>query len=72
MSIGDLGRYLIICGMILFFLGLVFLFLKDVPDAKLMGDIFIRRSGVRIYIPVTTAVLVSVLITLIVNIFLLR
>ncbi|ERP32054.1 DUF2905 family protein [Chitinivibrio alkaliphilus] len=70
MSLFDLGRLLLISGVLLFILGILFIYFHDLPDGKLWGDMFLRRGGLRIYVPVTTTVFVTLIITLVVNIFL--
>ncbi|MGM0442881.1 MAG: DUF2905 domain-containing protein [Fibrobacterota bacterium] len=69
MTFEDVGRFLLIAGGIIFFLGVLFLFFRDMPNIRLWGDIFLRKGDFQLYIPVTTSIIVSLVITLIVNIF---
>jgi uncharacterized membrane-anchored protein len=58
-----LGWMLIVLGFVLLLLGLA----GKVPClGRLPGDIVIERDGVRIYIPIMTSLLLSVLLTLVV------
>jgi uncharacterized membrane-anchored protein len=58
-----LGWTLIVLGFVLLLLGLA----GKVPWlGRLPGDIVIERDGVRIYIPIMTSLLLSVLLTLVV------
>lgn len=60
-----LGWMLILLGVILVLLGVVFVVGPKLPWlGRLPGDIVIERDGVRIYIPIVTSLLLSVLLTL--------
>lgn len=65
-----LARYLMIGGIVLFLLGGgVYLAAKfGIPFGRLPGDIRIEGEHGSFYFPVTTSILVSVLLTLILNI----
>jgi hypothetical protein len=58
-------KMLIALGLALLAAGLAWPWLKDIPLGRLPGDIIIQREGFTIYIPVTTAVIVSVLLSLV-------
>ena len=58
-------RTLIIFGAILLILGLLWPWLGKLPLGKLPGDIVVERESFRIYFPITTMVIVSILITLV-------
>lgn len=64
--INALGRFLILAGIILIIAGLVFSFAGKIPwIGKLPGDIYIKRENVSFYFPVTTSILLSIVISLI-------
>ncbi len=65
----DTGRFLILAGVVLVVLGLIFLFGDRIPLGRLPGDLQLGNDRVKFYIPVATCVLLSVLITLVVNFF---
>jgi len=65
----DTGRFLIIAGTVIVVLGLVFLMADKIPIGRLPGDLKFGGERFRIYIPVATCVLLSVIITLVVNFF---
>ena len=66
MMINALGRFLILAGIILIIAGLVFSFAGKIPwIGKLPGDIYIKRENVSFYFPVTTSILLSIVISLI-------
>jgi hypothetical protein len=57
-------RTLITIGISLVVIGLLWPWLGKLPLGRLPGDILIDRPGMKIYIPITTMVLVSLLISL--------
>lgn len=58
-------RWLITVGVILIVAGLVWPWLAKLGLGKLPGDIVIEREGFRFYFPITTMVLISVVLSLI-------
>jgi hypothetical protein len=68
MELGALGRALIVLGVVLVVAGLVLVFAGRVPFlGRLPGDLLIRRDGVTIYIPIVTMLLLSLVLTIILN-----
>ena len=66
-----IGRVLIIVGIIIAVLGLLLVFGARIPLlGKLPGDILIRRDGFSFYFPVVTFLLLSLILTIIVNLIL--
>jgi membrane protein implicated in regulation of membrane protease activity len=61
------GRLLVFFGLLVTAAGLLIWF--GVPIGRLPGDILVRRGGVSFYIPVTTSVIVSVVLTVLVALF---
>ena len=64
------GKYIIGFGVLIVVVGLVIYFFHDKLHwvGRLPGDIRVERENFRFYFPITTMILVSLLITLIVNI----
>ena len=63
-----LGRVLIIIGAVILVLGLVLAFGGRIPLlGRLPGDILIRKDGFSFYFPIVTFLLLSVILTLIIN-----
>jgi hypothetical protein len=63
----SLGKLLVILGGLLVGIGLMLMFFDRIPLlGKLPGDITIRRDNVQIFIPITSGILLSVLISVIV------
>jgi len=62
-------RILIIAGLALVAVGLLWPWLGRLPLGRLPGDIMIDRPGGKLYLPITTMILVSLLISLLNRIF---
>jgi hypothetical protein len=60
-----MNRLLIGIGLLLCVAGLLWPWLGKIPLGRLPGDILISKPGFKLYIPVTTMILVSVVLTLI-------
>jgi uncharacterized protein HemY len=70
-NLEGLGRILLIAGGLIFLLGLVLLLLGRFPYiGKLPGDILIKRDNFTFYFPIVTFLLLSVMLTLLLNILL--
>ncbi len=65
----DLGRILVIMGGILVVLGLVVLLAGRIPFlGRLPGDIRVERDNVTCIIPLATSILLSLLLTILLNV----
>ena len=66
----SIGRYLMLGGIILFLIGgMIFLSAKlGLPLGRLPGDIRIEREGFSFYFPLASSILVSVVLTIILNV----
>ncbi len=62
-------RLLIVLGALLLVAGLAWPWLSRLPLGRLPGDIVIVRPGFRFYFPLTTMIMVSLLISLLLRIF---
>ena len=60
----DFGRFLVALGLALVVAGFLWPYLGRIGLGRLPGDIVIDRPGFHLYIPVTTCVLVSAVLTL--------
>jgi len=58
-------RSLIIMGLILVAVGLVWPLVSKLPLGRLPGDILINRENVKIWFPITTSLVISLLASLI-------
>lgn len=62
-------RLLLLLGVLLLLIGLGWPWLSRLPFGRLPGDIVIVRPGFRFYFPLTTMIIVSLLISLLLRIF---
>ncbi len=62
-------RLLIVLGVVLLVLGLGWPWLSRLPIGRLPGDIIIERPGLRFYFPLTTMIIVSIVVSLLLRIF---
>lgn len=60
-----MGRFLIILGAVLILVGLLWPWLQKVGLGRLPGDIVIERENFRLYLPLMTSLIVSVVLSLI-------
>ena len=68
MEFNSFAKILIILGAIMLSLGIFLLLVGKLPFlGKLPGDIYIRRGNFTFYFPIITSLLLSIIITLIVN-----
>lgn len=63
----ELGRLLIVFGVILVLVGLFFVLVPRVSLPRLPGDILIQRDGFTFYFPVVTSIVISLVLTLLLN-----
>ncbi|MGE4560054.1 MAG: DUF2905 domain-containing protein [Desulfobulbus sp.] len=59
-----MNRTLVILGLICVLVGLLWPWLKQLPLGRLPGDILIVRDNVRFFLPVTTCIVVSLVLSL--------
>jgi hypothetical protein len=64
----DVGRMLVLAGLVLAAVGVVFL----LGGGRLPGDLSFRRGTTRVYIPLATALVVSLVATVVLNLLLRR
>lgn len=70
MSMESIARYLMIGGVILFLVGggVYFASKFDIPLGRLPGDIRIEGENDSFYFPITSSILVSVVLTIVLNV----
>jgi len=62
-------RVLIVAGLTILVIGLLWPWLSTLPLGRLPGDIVVERDGFRFYLPLTTSILASLLLSLVVWLF---
>jgi hypothetical protein len=66
----DLGRLLVVMGVILVLVGAVFLLAPKLPWlGKLPGDLSYQRGNFSLYFPLGTCIVISIILTLIMYLF---
>lgn len=66
----DLGKAIIFIGVVIVILGVVLSVFGKIPFlGKLPGDILIQKPGFTFYAPITTGVLISIILTILFSIF---
>ncbi len=65
----NVQRFLIIAGLVLLVVGLAWPLLSKLGLGRLPGDIAIRKDGFGFYFPITTSIIVSVVLSLLIWLF---
>jgi hypothetical protein len=60
-----MNRLLVVLGSVLLLAGVAWPWLRKLPLGRLPGDIIVDRPGFRFFFPLTTMILVSLLVSLI-------
>ncbi len=73
MSLDSIGKMLLFLGIFMVLSGLLFMLAGKIPHlGKLPGDISIHTKRMHFYFPLATSLIISLVLTLIVNIFIRR
>ncbi len=65
-----MGKFLVVVGLVVVLLGVLLMFFDKIPFlGKLPGDISIKRENFRFYFPITTSIILSVVISLLLWLF---
>ena len=63
-----IGKILILVGALVVLLGLLLVFWQRIPFlGKLPGDVFVQKGNFQLFFPIATCVIISILLTGIVN-----
>lgn len=62
-------RWLIVLGAVLVLIGLLWPWISKLGWGKLPGDIAFERNGTRFYFPVTTSIIISIVISVVLWLF---
>lgn len=65
----QMGKFIVLTGVVLVVIGLLMMFAQKLPLGlgKLPGDIVIKRDNFTFYFPLATSILLSIILTLILN-----
>jgi hypothetical protein len=68
--VDGIGRLLILVGVVAITVGAVLLFLPRIPWlGRLPGDIVVQRERFTLYFPLATSIVVSIVLTILLNLF---
>jgi hypothetical protein len=65
----NVGRILVIAGVILVVVGLAWPWLSRLPFGRLPGDILIDRPDLKVFVPITTMIIISVVLSVLLWLF---
>jgi hypothetical protein len=69
-GLGALGKLLVLLGVFIILMGLLLMAGDKIPwIGKLPGDILIKKEKFTFYFPLTTSILISILLTLLFTLF---
>jgi hypothetical protein len=69
-GLGALGKMLILLGVLIIVIGFLLLIGEKIPwIGKLPGDIIIRKEKFSFYFPITTCIIISIILTLLFTLF---
>jgi len=67
---GDLGKMLVIFGIVIAGIGVLLLVGDKIPwIGRLPGDIMIKREKFTFYFPIVTCIIISIILTLVLSLF---
>ena len=71
MPMEGLGKILLIAGAVIIVIALLLIFGQHIPFfGKLPGDIFIKKDNWSFYFPIVTFLIISIILTIIINVIL--
>ncbi|MFQ5823823.1 MAG: DUF2905 domain-containing protein [bacterium] len=66
MNFDTFGKFFIFLGLLFLAIGVFFVFIKQIPFlGKLPGDILIHKKNFTFYFPITTSIVLSILLSII-------
>ena len=68
----QLGRVFIVLGVLLAVVGVALVVGSKLGLGRLPGDIVLERKNLRVYFPIVTSIVISLVLTLLANLFLRR
>lgn len=61
----SLGKIIIILGVIIMIIGLIITFGDKIGLGRLPGDIYMNRGNFKFYFPITTSIIISIILSII-------
>jgi hypothetical protein len=65
--VSQLGRALVVFGILLVVVGGAFMLAEKLGLGRLPGDVVVERKGFKLYVPIATSILISLVLTLFAN-----
>jgi len=65
----NVGRILVVAGVILVVVGLAWPWLSRLPFGRLPGDILIDRPDLKVFVPITTMIIISAVLSVLLWLF---
>jgi hypothetical protein len=70
LRVGALGKLLILMGVFIIMIGFLLVLGEKIPwVGKLPGDIMIKRENFSFYFPITTCIIISIILTILFTLF---
>lgn len=69
MNLETMGKLLIVAALLLAFVGGLFYLLGRIGLEQLPGDLSIKRPGFSCFLPIVTSILISIILTLMLNLY---
>lgn len=70
------GRFFLIAGLLIAAVGLIILIAPHIPGldrlGRLPGDIVVERGPLTVFVPIVSSIVISILLTIVLNLFLRR
>ncbi len=70
MNFGAIGKIILTISLILFIIGSLFYFMGKAGFKGFPGDFLYKKDGFRFYFPVATCLVISIILTIVFNLFL--
>jgi hypothetical protein len=67
--VSQVGRALLVFGVVLLLVGGALILAEKLGLGRLPGDLVVERKGFRFYAPIATSILVSLILTVVLNLF---
>ncbi len=69
-GLSPMGKVLVVVGLIIVCIGLVIMFGNKIPLlGRLPGDIHIQKKDFSFYFPITTSIIISIILTIVFTLF---
>jgi hypothetical protein len=69
MDLSGIGKFLVVAGIVLVAMGVLFVLTGKGLIPRLPGDIRFVKGNTRVYIPLGTSIVLSVVLTIVLNLF---